>query len=175
MRTPMTTPSGYAGDVGPTRRTWRAAAREAWARPAEWTAWQLAALVAIVALLALAAFWVTRPGGLVGGAEPLNAAAAYASGAEGRYVHRLLEPAGSRARLVATLQAIYDARKGAAADGALSIVLLRRTAAVTPFVTGAGQTAAEDVLGRVAVTGDQREAAVRPREGDPLQPVALDW
>jgi hypothetical protein len=175
MRTPKTTSPGYVGDLGPARRTWREAAIQAWAHPAEWSPWQLAALVALVALLALAAFWVTRPGGLIGGAEPLAASAAYASAADGRYVYRLLEPVGSRARILATLQAIYDAHKGTAADRSMSIVLLRRAAPVAPFVTGTSQTAGEDVLARVTVTADQREAAVRPGDGTPLQPAALDW
>jgi hypothetical protein len=108
------------------------------------------------------------------GAAPLTAGLVYSSVEDGRFVYRLLEPPAGRARMVATLQAIYDAHKGAVGNGPMSVVLLRRVADVAPSITGTGPPG-QDILA-MAVSGPEgHEAVVRGGEDAPLQPARLRW
>ena len=161
--------------AAPTERGWWEAAEQTWTRPAEWSAWHVASLAGLLVLQAFAAFWVTRPGSPLGGAEALNAAEVYTSAAEGRYVYELLEPPAGRVRMRATLQALYDAHRAAAPDGRLDIVLLRRNAPPGPYVAGTGDPTGAGVVGRVVVGRDQRDAAVRRAADAPLERVSLNW
>jgi hypothetical protein len=130
--------------------------------------------VAGIALAALT-FWLVRPGGPFRGPEPLSTSLVFSSVEGGRFVYRLLEPPTGQARLVATLQSVYDVHKPSAGGGSVSVVLLRRSADVTPFVTGGWPSSGRDILA-VAVAGPEgREAVVRPAEDAPLRPARLRW
>jgi hypothetical protein len=173
----LNAPRGRGAEYGSgvTERGWWTAARESWAHPREWSALNIVALATLVVLLAVAAIWVTRPGQLLGGAESLNAGRLYTDDASGRYVYQLLEPPAGPARMQATLQSIYDAHKAAAPDGGLTIILIGRAASETPYITGTAQDSSNEVLGRVVVGPDSREAAARRTPEAPLEPVSLDW
>jgi hypothetical protein len=129
--------AGAAGRDGPTQRTWWEATRDRWAHPAEWSIWNIVILFAGVVVLTIAAIWVTRPGSALGGAAPLEASLRYSDETAARYVYVLQEPPAAQARMQATLQSIYDAHKAAAAGKDMTIVLLRRAADASPFITGA--------------------------------------
>ncbi len=159
----------------PTRRGWWRATGSSWKNPAEWTAWRLVLLGGCLVLLAGGAFWLTRPGNPLGGAAPLHVTATFADGANDRYVYRLVEPPADRARLQATLQVAYDARKAGAGEGPLTLLLLRRTADVQPYIVGTGSPDDEDVVGRVSIREGQRAAAVRPGGTGAFVPIELRW
>jgi hypothetical protein len=133
-------------------------------------------LLGLTALLTMAAIWVTRPGNLLGGAEPISASLVYAHNADGIYVYRLQDPLTNRTRAQATLQSIYDAHKAAAAErGGMVITLLRETAPVTPFVTGSYDPLSKDIAGRVVVEPERHVATLRPRPDAPMADITLDW
>ncbi len=177
MQPHVTAPAAPSTAAGPSRRSWWSATKHAWANPAEWRAWQVILLLGLVALLALLALWATSPGGPLGPPEPLSTSPALVSQADGRFVYRLLEPPAGKARTVATLQALYDAHKDAAAGRPVTLLLLRRAAPISPYIMGTGNSGSQDVLGSVIVgpEPERREAAVRPSPTAPLQPVDLRW
>lgn len=158
-----------------TRPGWWDATRSTWKNPAEWTTWQLILLGGSLVVLVVGAFWLTRPGNLLGGAAPLAVTTSFADGANDRYVYRLVEPPADRSRLQATLQAAYDARKAGAGEGLMTLLLLRRSADVQPYISGTGSPDHEDVVGRVSIREGQREAAVRPGGTGVFVPVELQW
>jgi hypothetical protein len=151
------------------------ATRSTWKNPAEWTAWQFILLGGSLVVLAVGAFWLTWPGNPLGGAAPLEVTTAFADGANDRYVYRLVEPPAGRARMQATLQATYDAHKEGGGEGLVTLLLLRRTADVQPFITGTGNPDHEDVVGRVSLREGRLEAAVRPGGTGAFVPVELRW
>ena len=159
----------------PTRPSFRETATALRAAAGEWSLARVALLAAGAAVVAALAVWLVRPGGPFGGAAPLPAGPVYSSVADGHYVYRLQAPWGGRERLQATLQALYDAHKGTAADGPLSVVLLRRSAAAAPFIAGDGAATGQDVLAMAVVDPEGREAVLRPQEDAPLRPVGMRW
>src|SRR5688500_10784817 len=96
-----------AGAGAPSRRGRWEALRDTLTTPAEWTVSRVAALAVLALVVAGLAFWLWRPGGLLGGTAPLQAGLAYGSVEEGRFVYRLLGPRQGEGRLRATLQAVY--------------------------------------------------------------------
>jgi hypothetical protein len=168
-------PSLRAPASSPGRPRQRDTASALRAAAGEWSFARVALLAAGAAVAATLAVWLVRPGGPLGGAAPLPAGLVYSSAADGHHVYRLQAPWGGRDRLRATLQTIYDAHRRASDGRPLSVVLLRRSADATPFITGDGAAIGQDVLAMAVVDPEGREAILRPQEDAPLRPVTIRW
>jgi hypothetical protein len=161
---------------GPTERTWWEATQAQLLHPAEWGA-GFVVLIAVLAVgLTAAVIWVTQPGRLLGSTPAFDAGLVYGSADDGRYVYEMHETPDGKARMQATLQALYDAhRAGAQEGGALTLTVIRRAASAGPFIQGTADPASPDIVGRIVVRGDRREAALRGGTDRPLEPIDLAW
>lgn len=163
-------------EAGPTERGWWEASKEQWSSPGEWTIWNFVILAFLVLLFLGMGYWATRPGQMLGRAEPLKSLDVYTSNVQGRYVYQLTEsPGGNAERVRATLQMVYDRHKGAAQSDTVTVLILRQASDETPYIVGTGDTAGADVMGRAVVGPGQRQASVRRREDAPLEPIELRW